>query len=142
MPQTEIFLTARRCVGCRFRHQGRRPDYGLDCIGLIIHVARTLGLSDFDRTDYKKIPGRRAISRYAGMAGYPERRVADMMPGDIVIMRFGQAMEHAAIMSDRGVIHACEKYGKVVEHRLDDEWRARIIAVYSFPAVSKDKELS
>lgn len=84
--------------------------------------------------DYRKIPAHEAISRYAIVAAYPEKPLTDMAPGDIVILKFGRYIEHAAILSDRGIIHACEKYGGVVEHRLDRDWRARIILAYSFPA--------
>ncbi|VAV88851.1 hypothetical protein MNBD_ALPHA02-85 [hydrothermal vent metagenome] len=129
----KIFLTARACVGSPFRHQGRDRASGLDCVGLIVHVAKTLNPAAFDFTGYKKIPGREAISRYARMAGFGEKPTAHMMAGDAVILRFGRYLEHAAILSDRGIIHACEKYGRVVEHGLDAHWRSRIISVHSFP---------
>ena len=134
--QRRIFLAARACVGSRFRHQGRRPESGLDCVGLIVYVAKTLGLGGFDRRNYKKIPGRDAISRYAKAAGFSQRTIDHMMPGDVVILKFGRYIEHSAIISDRGIIHACEKYGRVVEHSLDEEWRSRIMSVHSFPELS------
>jgi len=129
----KIFLTARDCVGSPFRHQGRDPASGLDCVGLIVFVVRTLNPGAFDYKGYKRIPGREAISRYAGMAGFLKKPMARMAAGDVVILRFGRYLEHAAILSDRGIIHACEKYGRVVEHGLDPEWRSRIISVHSFP---------
>ncbi|PCJ44599.1 MAG: hypothetical protein COA81_01465 [Alphaproteobacteria bacterium] len=131
----KIFLAARACVGSPFRHQGRDPASGLDCVGLIVYVAKTLNPGAFDFKRYKKIPGREAISRYAGMAGFAAKSIAQMMAGDVVILRFGRYLEHAAILSDRGIIHACEKYGRVVEHGLDPEWRSRIISVHSFPEI-------
>ncbi|MBL4801350.1 MAG: C40 family peptidase [Emcibacter sp.] len=137
-----IFLTARACVGHPFRHQGRDPETGLDCVGLIVYVAKTLGLSGFDLTDYKKIPGREAISRYANAAGFEPRPKADMAPGDVVILKFGRYIEHSAIVSDRGIIHACEKYGRVVEHSLNEEWRTRISAAYVFPEWTSDSALN
>lgn len=143
--RNKIILTARQYVGAPFCHQGRNPQSGLDCVGLIVCVAHRLGLSDFDRADYKKIPGRRAISRYADFGGYKIRPLADMRPGDIVLLRFGRFLEHGAILTDRGagrfgLIHACEKYGRVVEHGLSDDWRAKIIAVYSFPDLLNEAE--
>lgn len=138
LPRRRIFLTARSCVGSPFRHQGRNPDHGLDCVGLIIYVAKVLGLSDFDLADYKKIPRREAISRSARAAGFLLQPRSGMMPGDVVILRIGKYLEHSAIISDRGIIHACEKYGRVVEHGLDAEWRSRIISVHSFPGFSNN----
>jgi len=133
LPRQKIFLAARDCVGSPFRHQGRDPASGLDCVGLIVHVAKTLNLEAFDYKGYKKIPGREAISRYARLAGFVAKPMAHMAAGDVVILRFGRYLEHAAILSDRGIIHACEKYGRVVEHGLDAHWRSRIISVHSFP---------
>ncbi|NOZ66884.1 MAG: hypothetical protein GXP00_10395 [Alphaproteobacteria bacterium] len=131
----KIFLAARDCVDSPFRHQGRDRASGLDCVGLIVHVAKTLNLGAFDYKGYKRIPGREAISRYAAMAGFLKKPMARMAAGDVVILRFGRYLEHAAILSDRGIIHACEKYGRVVEHGLDPEWRSRIISVHSFPEI-------
>jgi len=129
----KIFLTARSCVGSPFRHQGRNPAFGLDCVGLIVYVAKSVGLIPFDPLDYKRIPVKSAISSHAHIAGFPLRSKSDISPGNIVILKFGKYLEHAAILSDRGIIHACEKYGRVVEHGLNDEWRSRIISVHSFP---------
>ncbi len=129
----KIFLTARSCVGSPFRHQGRNPAFGLDCVGLIVYVAKSVGLAAFDHLDYKRIPVREAISSHAHSAGFIQRSKSDMQPGNIIILKFGKYLEHAAILSDRGIIHACEKYGRVVEHGLNDEWRSRIISVHSFP---------
>lgn len=140
LPKRRIFLTARSCVGSPFRHQGRNPEHGLDCVGLIVYVSKMLGLGDFDLADYKKIPRRKAISRISKAAGFPTKSKSEMMPGDVVILRIGKYLEHSAIISDRGLIHACEKFGQVVEHGLDAEWQSRIISVHSFPDFSNNNE--
>lgn len=129
-------MTARACVGRPFSHQGRRPEQGFDCVGLILYVAGEQGVGGFDRLDYGKIPVRDAISRHAAAAGFHRHPLADMKPGDALILKISRRLEHAAILSDRGVIHACEKYGRVVEHRLDEAWRRRIMAAYAFPGLS------
>lgn len=131
--QKKIISIARSCVGKSFRHQGRNPEDGLDCIGLIVYVVKAIGLTGFDHKDYKKIPGKFAISRQATAAGFRRCPRNDLTPGNVLILKFGKYLEHAAIISDRGIIHACEKYGKVVEHGLDDVWRSRIISVHAFP---------
>ena len=144
LPRKRIFLTARSCVGSPFRHQGRNPAQGLDCVGLIIYVSQVLGLNNFNQNfnleNYKRIPGKRAISRQAVQAGFREREKSRMQPGDVVILRIGKYLEHSAIISDRGIIHACEKYGRVVEHGLDTEWRSKIISAYSFSISSHHYE--
>lgn len=137
LQQRDIFLTARTCVGSPFRHQGRSPAQGLDCVGLIVYTLNAIGLKNVDFRDYKKIPVKNAISSHAGRAGFTQKAKSDMTAGDLVIMRFGRYIEHAVIVSDRGIIHACEKYGKVVEHSLDMEWQSKIISVYKFPNIIK-----
>ncbi|MCF6216072.1 MAG: hypothetical protein L3J58_07850 [Emcibacter sp.] len=131
--QKKIISIARSCVGTSFRHQGRDPANGLDCIGLIVYVAKAIGFTGFDHKDYKKTPEKFAISRQAMAAGFVGCSRKDLTPGNILILKFGKYLEHAAIISDRGIIHACEKYGKVVEHGLDEAWRSRIISVHAFP---------
>ncbi|PCJ34727.1 MAG: hypothetical protein COA93_04410 [Alphaproteobacteria bacterium] len=131
--QKKIISIARSCVGSSFRHQGRDPANGLDCIGLIIYVAKAIGLTGLDHKDYKRIPEKSAISRHAITANFGRCSKNELKPGNVLILKFGKYLEHAAIISDRGIIHACEKYGKVVEHGLDDVWRSRIISVHAFP---------
>ncbi len=140
--QKKIISIARSCVGSSFRHQGRDPANGLDCIGLIVYVAKAIGLTGFDHKDYKKIPEKFAISRQAIAAGFMACPRNDLTAGHILILKFGKYLEHAAIISDRGIIHACEKYGKVVEHGLDDVWRSRITSVHAFPSKLISQSLS
>jgi hypothetical protein len=56
-------------------------------------------------------------------------------PGDLLLMRFEREPHHLAFAGDYvhgglSMIHAYGTAGKVVEHRLDDAWRGRIVAVY------------
>lgn len=135
----EIVRLARNCVGSPFRHQGRDPACGLDCVGLIIHVAKSLGLGEVDYRNYSPVPGKEVLSHHAIRAGYVRRPLSEIIPGNIAILRLGRTLDHAAIISDlgisgRGLIHACETYGKVVEHGLNRVWQKRVIAVYAFPS--------
>jgi len=105
----------------------------MDCVGLIIYVAQALDIEIKAETNYRKIPKRQAITRAAQEFNFVEKPVSSMVPGDILLLTFGKYLEHAVFFSDRGIIHACEKYGKIVEHRLDPVWQARITRVYEFP---------
>ena len=48
MTALDIIEAAAECIGVPFRHQGRSiepgPGQGIDCVGLAVHVARSLGL--------------------------------------------------------------------------------------------------
>jgi cell wall-associated NlpC family hydrolase len=60
---------------------------------------------------------------------------ADMAPGDVLLMRFNSEPQHFAIMSGDSpemMIHAYAQARAVVENRIDDVWRKRILRVYSF----------
>lgn len=129
----EIILAARSCMGSPFRHQGRSPVRGVDCVGLVIYVGHQLGLMNFDRTDYRKRPAPQLLKNMAGQAGFQEISLKEALPGDIYLLKFGRFLEHAAIISDRGIIHAYEKLGRVVEHGLNEDWRRRIVGAYRYP---------
>lgn len=120
-------------MGSPFRHQGRSPLRGLDCVGLIIYVGHQLGLMNFDRTDYRKRPAPLLLRNMADRAGFKEISPQEGREGDIYLLKFGSSLEHAAIISDRGIIHAYEKLGRVVEHGLNEEWRCRIVGAYKYP---------
>ena len=55
MTRDEIVTEAKTWMGVRWRHIGRDRS-GLDCIGLLIVVARHFGQDIADRTDYRRTP--------------------------------------------------------------------------------------
>ncbi len=131
-----IVTAARAHVGTRFRHQGRAPGHGLDCVGLVAVVGRTLGLLDYDAIDYGRLPDEATLSAHIDAAGFRPVAVADARSGDVALMRFTRAAQHVGILTGYGLIHAWMQAGRVVEHRLDASWRARLLSVYSFPGVN------
>jgi len=50
----QIVSVARAAVGTPWRHQRRVAGLGLDCIGLLVHVARELDLegAGYSKTNY------------------------------------------------------------------------------------------
>lgn len=141
-----IITAARGWLGTRFVHQGRVKRTagqrgGCDCIGLIIGVAEELGIEcnglpmrALDDTGYARIPdGKRLYQAFCQHTR--EIAVEDAVPGDVLMFRFNEYPQHVAFMSDysdeSGVIHCTVQTRKVVEHRLDESWRARICAAFS-----------
>ncbi len=135
-----ILARARRLLGTPFRHQGRVPGRGLDCVGLALVVARELGLSAYDWTGYPRLPQPRLLFAHAVRAGFRRKPVERAAGGDLLVMRFHDDPCHVAIATEGacGVIHACARRGRVVEHRLDRRWRARIVDCFVFPLPSVD----
>lgn len=131
----QIIAIGRRLVGTPFKHQGRLPGKALDCVGLIACIGRELNLFKYDRTNYNRLPSGDRLIDACNSAGFVEIPIATALPGDIYLMRFDRDPQHVALVSDIGLIHAYMQANKVVEHRLDDVWRARILRAYRFPGV-------
>ncbi len=111
------------------------PARGLDCVGLALVVARGLGLSDYDWTGYPRLPQPRLLFAHAARAGFRRKDVGRAVGGDLLVMRFHEDPCHVAIATEgvSGIIHACARRGRVVEHRLDRRWRERIVGCFLFP---------
>jgi hypothetical protein len=141
---------ARRWIGAPYRHQGRGAD-GLDCVGLLIAVGKSIGAVPMDyepepygmETDGAQL--RRELARWARLVRESdggetiERWAPRMRRGDVVVFRIVGLPQHAAVATriqygaaaeDWGVVHAYNTAGRVVEHRLDERWASRIVQVW------------
>ena len=105
----EIVAAARAWLGTPWRHQGRLKGVAVDCGGLILGVGKELGLLDFDTRAYGRIPDGqhlRALCEQHLVA----KAVIEVVPGDVLLMRFTRHPQHLAIAGDRGepfsLIHA------------------------------------
>jgi cell wall-associated NlpC family hydrolase len=134
MMADDIIAAARGAIGTPFRHQGRIAGVALDCAGLVIHVAQSIGADYIDQTGYSRIPTNglleSALDRQPCLM-----RVADNQAGDVLLMRFNGDPQHLAIFSGSTVIHSYSQVGKVCEHRYSEEWQARTVAVYRFRGI-------
>lgn len=139
--KTEAIAAMRALVGTRFRHQGRNPATGLDCVGLGLQYAKHLGLPLHDRKAYSRDPDGRLFESICHVMGQPIARGAgcgaQVQEGDAVMMEWTPGVpRHVGMITQRdGVIHflhanSSPTVRKVVEHRLSDDWRARIVAVW------------
>lgn len=130
MRPDEIVAAARAEIGTPFKHQGRLPGRELDCIGLVIVVARNwYDISDTEA--YGRLPIGGKLE--AGLDAHPLLvRVKEPQAGDVLIIRFGTDPQHVAICAGDTIIHTYENNGRVVEHRFSDVWRKRVVRVYRF----------
>jgi len=104
-------LRARSLVGCQFRPQGREPEIGLDCIGLIC-AAFGLPTGVIPR-DYRLRGGQ--IERLESEMGRFFRRIQEPAEGDVLVLRVSADQLHLAIATERGFIHADAGLRRVVE---------------------------
>ena len=129
-PQELSVAEARKYLGVKWRHRGRKP-WALDCIGLVVFAVRAGGAPIVDRTDYGREPWRDGLQQnIAGQCDGPIRE-QDWQPGDIVLLRWvgGTEPAHVGMLTDTGIIHAHSQIA-VSEHILDAHWRDLIVAVY------------
>lgn len=146
MRRSEIVAAARGTLGTPWLHQGRVNGLALDCAGVPVHVAKTLGVSMdplYELTRYGRLPVP-AEMRAALDANLDRVRTADIQPGDVVWMRFDGEPQHLAIVGNYvhgglSLIHAYNGAGlnKVVEHRLDETWRRRIVAAWKYREIDE-----
>lgn len=143
--RADIVRVAREWIGTRWQHQASVKGVATDCIGLIGGVALELCLPGAE--EWKRDPSLHCYGRepdqkmlLSSVAEYldPVDR-PDMAPGDVLLCRFSNEPQHFAILSGSDpdmMIHAYAQARKVVENRIDDTWRARILRVYSFRGVN------
>lgn len=136
-----IVLQARTWIGTPFHHQARLKGKGCDCLGLIVGVVDELGLKDstgkllasYDEVTYSKEPdGTYLIQKLTGLL--EEVPVAEACAGDLALFKVRENPQHLAILTDYegmiGMIHCYAQARRVVEHRLDDDWKSRLIKVF------------
>lgn len=137
----DIVAHARAWVGTPFHHQARLKGIGCDCLGLVVGVVDELGLKDangvqlaaYDEVTYSREPdGAYLIEKLTGLL--EEVPVDEARAGDLGLFKVRENPQHLAILSNfegaLGMIHSFAPARRVVEHRLDDDWKLRILKVF------------
>lgn len=126
----DIISTARSYLNTPFHHQARVKGVGIDCAGLLICVARDLGLQHYDVQGYSRVPSGAEFERH--LAANLDR-IMEIEPGCVLLMAFDSDPQHVAICTSlTTIIHAHYEVRKCVEHDLDAVWTSRIWAIYRF----------
>jgi len=139
-----VVAEARAWVGTPYQHQQRLRGVAVDCVGLVIGVARALGLCApvFDFSGYGATPDGRSL--LAECDAHMDRvALADIAPGHIVVLRYERDPQHMAIVADYlhgglSMVHALgtvDGKGKVLEQRLAPEIMARLVQAYALRGV-------
>ena len=147
--EQQIIDLARHLCGTPYRHQGRDPGTGLDCLGLIIVIAQSIGFNTrLDRQNYPRFPDGLELRETLLAAGLIETGQAEA--GGLVQICFRGLKgwgQHLGIVSDREtIIHAYERngQGKVKEEPLKVWQRGtlgKITAFYKFPICTAKRAL-
>lgn len=142
----DIVREARSWLGTPYQHQARIKRVAVDCIGLVIGVARGLELvpPEFDFNGYSEQPDPRMLIAMC-REHMREIPVQEIQPGDVIVTRIERDPSHFAIVVDYykggslAMIHAANRRGGrggVIENRIDAIVRARIHAAFALPGVA------
>jgi murein DD-endopeptidase / murein LD-carboxypeptidase len=109
-----IVRRARALLGVRFRPQGRDPEQGLDCIGVVtmatgIAARRVRRDYCLHSNDPDEVNG-----QFDG-CGFIRIAPAAAVAGDVLLVRPNPIALHAVILTDSGYLHADMRARRVVE---------------------------
>ena len=131
---TELVEEARTWIGTPFKHQGRVKGVGVDCYGLIIEVSRHFGLTTFKSGGYGRRP-KPSLMWAALREHMVEVPISDLTTGSILFMAFKKQPMHLAFYDNGKIIHSFSVAGRVVTHRLSEDWKSMIHGVFHFDKV-------
>lgn len=132
-----IQTEARRWLGTPFRHQGRSAE-GLDCVGLLIMIARAFELPHGNVTGYtRRAKGMGFLEHFH--AHLTEIAPATIAPGDVLVFVEALYPCHTGILSERQtvphLIHAHGLRGRVIEEPYLGEWPGKLRFAFRFPGL-------
>lgn len=129
-PRGELIVAgARGCIGTRFRVQGRLPDVGLDCVGVVVAAVKAAGVQVADAVEYS-LRGEQAGVLDRALTGLV--RVETAAAGDVLVVEPSAACRHLAVVTGNGtVIHAHAGLRRVVEGPVNPDWR--VIGAWRLP---------
>lgn len=142
--RAQVAEQARDWIGTPFAHQHRARGVGVDCVGLVIGVARELGLvpACFDVTGYPTTPDGATLPAQCAAVMQPITR-EEMGEGDVVLVAWqGGPPQHLGIVctyrhGGLAMIHAENRAHRcVVETRLLFGRAMRFMAAYRLPGVA------
>jgi cell wall-associated NlpC family hydrolase len=118
-----VAARARALVGTRFRAQGRRPEHGLDCIGLVAAAGDLpADMMPSGYTLRSEVPDSALGLRFGGRVTRIETQQAGV--GDVLLVRAGALQNHFLVLVDGGFVHADASLGRVVERPGAVPWPA------------------
>lgn len=139
--RADIVAEARMHIGTPWRHQGRTPGHGMDCAGLLIVVARALGIvpADFDINGYSRWPDGTLLR----WCEEHMQRVPEIELGAVLALATREHPQHLGIVGDYvhggwSLIHACNAAHppRVIETRLMFARNLSLRGVFRMPGVA------
>lgn len=137
----EVCETARSLIGVPYRHRGRQPQHSLDCVGVLAVTLRSHDLCSHDLPDYAAWRTDDTLIREldACLIRAGDDDLEEVLHGFVVGFAIGRHHMHVGVAvphaTGTGMVHACLRRGKVIEHVLDEKWARRLVASWAMPGV-------
>jgi len=142
--RADVIAEARTWIGTPYKHQHRVKGHGVDCAGLLIGVARELGLvaPDFDVNGYERKPD--GFSLLQECDRFMDRiHIWDLQPGNVLVVAFRREPQHLGIIGDYlygglsfiQALGTTDGKGAVVEWRLHERRGWRHVQAYALRGV-------
>lgn len=130
-----IVTEARGWLGVPWRHQGRSRG-GVDCVGLLVAVARALDLPHHDSTAYSRRPeGHGFVQHFRDHL--TSISIPDAQPGDVLLFAEPAYPCHCGLRTTlRGVPHLLHAHAlrrRVIEEPYAGEWPDKARFAFRFP---------
>lgn len=132
----DVVSEARSWIGTPFVHQGRLKGIGVDCIGVVVGVAKALGLSGYDKTDYGRAPN--PAEMRAELATHMQPiAFKDVRPGDVLWFRVEGEPRHVGIVTETEPMAMVHSYSRArvmacIEQDVDGFWRKRVAGAFRY----------
>ena len=131
-----VVAIARQYINTPYHHQARVPGVGIDCVGVLVCVAREIGVigPTVDYTGYARNAKDDTLLQI--LDSHLERLPdpAHAQAGDVLVFQIGKWPHHVAIKTGADtLIHSYAGVGRVVETQIGDEWKRRVIAAHRIP---------
>lgn len=140
MTGEDVVREAKALLGVPYRHQGRDPETGIDCVGLPVIIVRRLGGAVEDYTAYQMEPDGRTLLDYVRRNCDPVFN--DMRLGDLLVFYFRRRRElpqHVGIVVQLDppmFLHTHSGTGKVIEVDFDERWQRRLHSIHRLKGVA------
>jgi hypothetical protein len=135
-PGDALAAAATDLIGTRFRLHGRKPETGLDCVGVVSASLIATGHPAIAPDGY----GLRntGVDQWLGCAARSQLvpSPGPIMAGDVLLIALGHCQHHLAIAADAtSVVHAHAGLRQVVRQPLEADWQ--IVAKWRIDPTTK-----
>lgn len=134
----EVVKIAKTYVGTPFHHLGRVKGHGIDCVGIILCVAKELGIKLIIHDEFQNY-GRR--TRQRPLVDYMDEQFICLQKreiGSIAVSWYNRRTKepsHLGIVTNVGMVHTNGHLKVVIEEHWSPKWAFRIVGYYKYPGV-------